>query len=49
MPAFSRFFIIDDFDLKKGPKDLPIKKPRLEENLNPKNLNIQNKILININ
>ena len=48
MFAFFKFFIIDDFDLTIGPKVLPITKPKLDEFLNPINLNIlkRNEIII---
>ena len=36
--------MIDNFDLKIGPKFFPMKKPRLEDALNPINLNKINKI-----
>ena len=47
--VFFKFLIIDDFDLIIGPKVLPIKKPKFDEFLNPINLNILKRNVININ
>ena len=49
MFALFKFLIIDDFDLTIGPKVLPITKPKLDEFLNPINLNILKRNEININ
>ena len=40
---FFKFSIIDFFDLNKGPQNLPIKYPKLDESLYPNNLKSMNR------
>jgi hypothetical protein len=49
MFAFSKFLMICFLDLNNGPKIIPIKNPKFDENLYPINLKMINKILIRIN